>query len=193
MSQRPPYQVRIGQWIVNAEARRDTKKRLKVYLLPKADGGGTFEVAGINDRYDGRMAEHLRNLINLGQQKQAEVEAAEYILSNTDIAQKWTVNQALECYLRDCVFNRGPGGAAKILQIALGHAIPDVKVDGHIGPKTLAAMGQIKNPAELLTWLRQAREIYERRIAPPVGARAAFWKGLVNRWESSLAFARTFL
>jgi lysozyme family protein len=193
MSQRPPYQVKIGQWIVNAEARRDRQGRLRVYALPKADGGGAFEVAGINDRYDGRMAEHLRNLIDLGQQKQAEVEAAEYILSNTDIVQKWTVNQALECQLRDCVFNRGPGGAAKILQIALGHAIPNLKVDGHIGPKTVAAMEQIKNAAELLTWLRQAREIYERHIAPPVGARADFWKGLVNRWESSLVFARTFL
>lgn len=193
MSTRPPYQVKIGQWIVNAEARRDTKGRLKVYPLPKADGGGTFEVAGINDRYDGRMAGYLRNLINLGQQKLAEVEAAEYILSNTDIAQKWTVNQALECYLRDCVFNRGPGGAAKILQIALGHAIPNLKVDGWIGAKTVAAMEQVKSPAELLTWLRQAREIYERHIAPPVGERAAFWKGLVRRWDNALVFAQTFL
>lgn len=28
---RPPYQLRIGQWIVNAEARRDSKGRLAIY------------------------------------------------------------------------------------------------------------------------------------------------------------------
>ena len=193
MNSRALYQIKIGQWIVNAEARRDKQKRLRVYLLPKGDGGGTYEVAGINDKYDGREAEHLKNLIELGQQKQAEAEAAEYILSNTDLVMSWTINQALECYLRDCMFNRGPGGAAKILQIALGHALPNIAVDGHVGPKTLEAMGQIKSAADLLTWLRQAREIYERHIAPPVGDRAAFWKGLVNRWDDALVFARTFL
>lgn len=50
---RPPYQLRIGQWIVNAEARRDSKGRLAIYKLPKADGGGTYEIAGIDAEAEG--------------------------------------------------------------------------------------------------------------------------------------------
>ena len=117
---RPDYQLKIGQWIVNAEARRDSKGRIRVYPLPKGDGGGTYEVAGIDDRYDPQMAPHLRNLIELGQQAQAEIDAAEYILGNTDVVQSWSQVPAIEVYLRDCCFNRGPTGAAKIFQIALG-------------------------------------------------------------------------
>lgn len=187
---RPDYQLKIGQWIVNAEARRDVKGRICVYKLPKADGGGTYEVAGINDRYDGRMAEHLANLIRLNQQQQAEIEARDYILSNTDIVMPWVHNVAIEAYLRDCCFNRGPGGAAKILQIALGSP---VKVDGYVGPVTLKAAAGIMNAKNFLLSLRRAREAYERVIAPPVGARAVFWPGLVNRWDNSLAFAQSLL
>lgn len=193
MSARPDYQIKTGQWIVNAEARRDSRGRLRVYPLPKGDGGGTYEVAGINDRYDGRMAEHLRNLIQLGQQAQAEIDARDYILSNTDGVRTWSQAPAIEVYLRDCCFNRGLGGAAKILQIALGHAHADVKVDGHVGPITLRYAQQVTDAKEFLGFLRSAREIYERRLAPPVGERAKFWKGLVNRWDNSLQFAKTFL
>jgi hypothetical protein len=35
--------------------------------------------------------------------------------------------------------------------------------------------------------LRAAREQYELRVA---GRREKFWKGLVNRWDNSLDFAR---
>ncbi len=193
MNPRPFYQLQIGQWIVNAEARRDAKKRLCAYMLPKADGGGTFEVAGINDRYDYHMACHLRNLIQLGQQAQAEIDARDYILRYTDIVQPWSSSKAIEAYLRDCCFNRGPGGAAKILQIALSHEHADIKVDGHVGPITLGYALQIKSAREFLPLLRDAREAYERHIAPPVGDRKQFWDGLVNRWNNSLAFAKTLL
>lgn len=193
MSPRAPYHLAFGKWIVNAEARRDSKGRIRVYQLPAGDGGGTYEIAGINDRYDPQMAPHLRNLIQLGQQAQAELDAAEYILGNTDGVQTWSRVAAIEIYLRDCCFNRGLGGAAKILQIALGHTHADVKVDGHIGPISLGYSHQVTDAKEFLGFLRSAREIYERRIAPPVGQRAKFWKGLVNRWNNSLAFAQTFL
>jgi len=40
--------------IINFEARRDKRNgHLVVYNLPKNDGGGRYEVAGINERYDG--------------------------------------------------------------------------------------------------------------------------------------------
>lgn len=181
---RPPYQLRIGQWIVNAEARRDSKGRLAIYKLPKADGGGTYEIAGINDRYHPHTAEHLRDLITAGKHNVAENLAIEYICSYTDLVSAWCRWTCIEAYLRDCAFNRGPGGAAKIFQIAL-----KVTVDGHIGPKTLAASNAEDDRRALLKRLREAREIYERRIAPPTGARAKFWKGLVNRWDKALTFA----
>ncbi|WP_395739281.1 hypothetical protein [Prosthecobacter sp.] len=191
-SGRPEYQIAYGKWVVNAEARRDSKGRIRVYPLPASDGGGTYEVAGINDRYDPQMAPHLRNLVQLGQQAQVEIDAADYILGNTDGVQSWSKIPAIEIYLRDCCFNRGLGGASQILQIALGHAHADVKVDGHVGPITLGYLSQVTNVKEFLGFLRSAREIYERRVAPPVGKRAEMWNGLVNRWNNSLAFALKF-
>lgn len=183
---RPPYQLSIGQFILNVEARRDEKGRLAVYKLPKGDGGGTFEVAGINDRYHPHQADYLRDLINNGQHVAAEQAAVEYLLSYTDVVAGWTSITAFQAFLRDCAFNRGAGGAAKILQIALG-----VTSDGHVGPKTRAALCAIPLTArrEFLQSLRNAREQYERRIAPPVGSRAKFWKGLVNRWDAAYKFA----
>ena len=67
----------------------------------------------------------------------------------------------IEAYLRDCAFNRGPGGAAKILQMALG-----VTVDGGVGPETLGTLRQAeKGLAKLLAALRVPREKYELRVA----------------------------
>jgi len=181
---RPAYQIKIGQFIVDCEARRDAKGRLACYKLPKGDGGGTFEIAGINDRYHPRTAEHLRELIASGKQAVAENLAVEYICSYTDLVAAWSRWSCVEAYLRDCAFNRGPGGAAKIYQLALG-----VLVDGHVGPKTLAAANALNDRRAFLKQLRQARESYELKIAPPVGSRKKFWNGLVNRWNKALAFA----
>lgn len=181
---RPPYQLSIGQFILNVEARRDEKGRLAVYKLPKGDGGGTFEVAGINDRYHPHQADYLRDLINNGQHVAAEQAAVEYLLSYTDVVAGWTSITAFQAFLRDCAFNRGAGGAAKILQIALG-----VTSDGHVGPLTLAASNALDDRRAFLAKLRAARETYERQIAPPIGARAKFWRGLVNRWDAAYKFA----
>lgn len=188
LTPRPAYQLTIGQWIVNAEARRDANGHLSCYKLPKGDGGGTFEIAGINDRYHPFVAAHLRTLINLGQHDEAEAMATEYICSYTDSVASWSHWVCIEAYLRDCAFNRGPGGAAKIFQLALG-----VLADGHVGPKTRAASFAIASDGQkaFLKKLRAARETYERKIATPVGARKKFWNGLVNRWDNALAFAES--
>ncbi|HWA89475.1 MAG TPA: M15 family metallopeptidase [Rhizomicrobium sp.] len=179
--------LRMASSIVNFEARRDAQGRLKVYKLPPGDGGGTYEVAGINDRYNKQTVDQLVALIGERRYDEAEKLAADFIAQDTDRAQSWTTIPALEFYLRDCVFNRGFGGAARILQRAL--AIPD---DGVVGPKTRAAMAAAEaDPAGLLARLRQAREQYERDVVHR-DEKSKFWKGLVNRWNGALAQAKTF-
>jgi len=174
---------KMAESIVNFEARRDAQGHLRVYILPAGDGGGRYEIAGINDRYHPREAARLRQLIEAARFDEAENYAAEVIADYTDVVAKWTTVPEIEAYLRDSAFNRGPGGAAKILQMALG-----VTVDGGVGPETLGALRKAeKDPAKLLAALRVARERYEMRVA---GRREKFWKGLVNRWDNSLAFAQ---
>jgi len=177
-----------ARFILDCEARRDSLGRLKVYPLPAGDGGGTFEVAGINDRYDHDIAHELRRLIIAKDYVIAENKALAYYIENTDSVNAWNIaHPALEAFLRDCVFNRGTAGAAKILQIALG-----VTADGKVGPKTRAALAKA-DVGELIKKLRAACETYERKIAPPIGARAKFWNGLVNRWNKREAFALALL
>lgn len=180
-------QLATGKFIVDSEARRDTKSRLKIYRLPKADGGGTYEIAGINDRYHPQAAAELARLIKAGEHEAAEIEATRHILEYTDVVIGWHPSIAVEAFLRDTAFNRGPGGAAKILQRALG-----VKIDGRVGPITKAAAAKVP-AAKMLLDLRKARESYELDIAPPVGARAKFWKGLQSRWDKALKFAQSLL
>lgn len=180
----PLQRLQMAKGILDFEARRDSKGHLQVYNLPANDGGGRFEVGGINEKYDGPMARKLAALVQGGHYAEAEDAAIEYIAGNTDPAAAWTTVPAVECYLRDCVFNRGAGGAARILQRAVG-----VKDDGKVGPVTKAAAALIP-PYELLLRLRAAREDYERNV---VGYRANFWQGLVNRWNKALKTAQGFL
>jgi lysozyme family protein len=183
------HRLLIADFIVSVEARRDKNGKLRVYPLPPADGGGTYEVAGINDRFHPVAAQYLRSLVTAKRYNEAEAYIRSYIADYTDIVNRWTTHTATQAFLRDCVFNRGPRGALRIMQLAIG-----VADDGKFGPKTKAALDNaLKNPRALLTSLRNAREQYELRVAPPVGARKAFWRGLVNRWNKALEFAQSLL
>ncbi len=185
----PAQRLAMVDFIVSVEARRDKAGRLRVYKLPPADGGGTFEVAGINDRYHPAMAAHLAGLVRRGHYARVRVDAIDYLAKYTDVVTAWTTHPAIEAFLRDCCFNRGPKGALRILQIAI-----HVADDGKFGPVTRAALKDaLTSPQGLLKKLRHARQSYEIRIAPPVGKRAAFWLGLQKRWDKAHAFAATFL
>jgi hypothetical protein len=162
----------MAQWIVNQEARRDAQGRLKVYNLPANDGGGRFEVAGINERYDTTKCLQLVAMLNAGQHAAAERDAVQYIASKTDAAANWTRLPAAELFLRDTIFNRGLGGAIKILQMALG-----VVARSQIGTAVLQAE---QNPRHFIQSLRAAREQYEWKF---VGRRANLVAGLINRWN----------
>jgi peptidoglycan hydrolase-like protein with peptidoglycan-binding domain len=73
-----------------------------------------------------------------------------------------------------------------ILQMALRF-----QPDGVVGPATRAVMAVAeRDPERLLQDLRAAREKFERRKRDE---QSPYWKGLVNRWNNALKFARTFL
>merc|ERR1719487_1574905 len=163
--------------IIQYEGRFDKAGNLMVYKLPAGDGGGKYEIAGINDRYHPEAAAALKSMIEKKQFEQAKNYAAEYLRKYTDATAAKASTPAIQFYLRDSSFNRGPGGAVKILQKALG-----VKVDGGFGPGTKAALQKAEkaDARKLLKDLRAAREWYERVYAKR-NESSKFWKGLVNR------------
>jgi len=182
----PEERLRIASQILDWEARRDSQGRLRVYKLPPGDGGGTYEAAGINDRYHPAAARHLKELIEQGRYKDAEDYAIAYIAAYTNGVAQWTTVTSVEAFLRDSCFNRGFVGAAQIFQIALG-----VEVDSDVGPKTLEAARKAEaQPRKLLQSLREAREKYERRQR---NESSRFWQGLVNRWNKALKFSLSLL
>lgn len=193
-----------AQFTFKWEARMKNGK-IAVFKLSKKDGGGVavpgypygYEVAGINNRYHPAMAAKLRALVEAGKHAEAASSALEYIAGYEDYANLWVTDQGLEMFLRDCVHNRGPGGAAMILQIALNlyRASPVLNIDGGIGPKTRAVLAQaLKDPYRqgLLGALRRAREKYERLYVGRDES-SEFWKGLVSRWNDLQAMATPYL
>lgn len=177
--------LEMAKVIVDFEARRDKQGHLVVYQLPSNDGGGRYEVAGINEKYDKKQVDHLVVLLRADKYDEAETYAEEYIASNTDAAAKWTSIPCLESYLRDIVFNRGQGGAVRTLRHALGIADSSTWTD----ESRAAMLAAEKDPIGLLDRLRASREWYERSV---VGYRSNFWSGLVNRWNDSLVAAKKF-
>lgn len=176
--------ARMGKTILDFEARRDTQGHLAIYKLPTNDGGGTYEVAGINDKYHPEQASELRSLLQAGKYNEAEAKAVEYMCQYTDVVTTWSPkNAGIEFYARDCAFNRGPTGAIKIFQMALG-----IEADGIVGPVTRGLLAIVKT-GEFLEKLRDARESYELKVA---GRRENLWVGLTNRWNNSLVIAKKF-
>ena len=162
--------------IVDYEARRDAKGHLKVYYLPSGDGGGSREVAGINDRYHPEALDQIELLLAQERYEEAEDVAAAHIEQYTNPVAMLSIQFAL----RDAAFNRGPTGAIRILQDALG-----LPVDGVAGPQTRAALVEAeKNPEAFLQEFRAARERYERRTRDES---SQFWAGLSNRWDQQLS------
>lgn len=191
----------MGAAIVSLEGRFDESGKLQVYKLPKSDGGGTFEISGINDRYHPQQAAKLKGLIEDGAHQEAEHEAARYITEYTQkvigffpSAKAAEENPAIEFVLRDCAFNRGMKGAATILQIALGMH----DIDGVVGPMTdreFARQLDDPGPTVVLRAITAARETYERNVYPwKTSSRdeeSRFWKGLENRWTKAHQIATT--
>ena len=161
---------------VEMEGRKDKDGNLMVYELPSGDYGGSYEVAGINNRYHPDAAEKLKNM----EPSLRRGYASQYISSYTaPLTSK--LPQAYQPFFQDLAFNRGLAGATKFLQRALG-----VDDDGVLGPKTLAVL-QNENPRDVMRQTSLEQLNYERRLAEQNPERKKFLPGLENRIRNRLA------
>jgi len=173
--------------VVNLEARRDQSGYPILYELPANDGGGRWEIAGINERY------HPDALARIRAAKPSEREALcmahieGYYRRSTGV-ERGMYRAGTDFLLMDITFNRGPGGAAWIARAALQALGAEITPGASFGPLTKKLLSDFDTdrPADLLGHLRNSRERYERER---VGYRANLWRGLVNRWNKSESIA----
>ena len=166
---------------VNMEARRDKMGNVAIYKLPSGDMGGSYEVAGINDKFHPGEASRLANL----PPEQREIEAAKYIRKYTaPIVDK--MPQEMQAFVQDMAFNRGAGGATKYIQQGLNSLGQKVAVDGVLGPKTLQAIGSVQ-PSALMQAASQAQLQDEYAKASVNPERRKFLQGLENRINNRLS------
>lgn len=161
---------------VDFEGRKDKAGNLAVYQLPSGDMGGSYEVAGINNRYHPKIAEALKNMDPALRRDYA----ARYIVDYTSpLTSK--LPETYRPFFQDLAFNRGMAGATKFLQRAVG-----AKEDGLLGPKTLELLAQ-QNPRDVLRQVSLEQLNYERRLAEQNPERKKFLPGLENRIRNRLA------
>jgi len=172
-----PLPLQTVEW----EGRKDKQGNLAVYKLPSGDMGGSFEVAGINDRYH---PEAYKAISSLPPQERAKA-AAEYIQGYTaPLVEK--LPQPLQPFTQDLAFNRGLGGATKYIQQGLNTLGQKVAVDGGFGPKTLAAINQVE-PRALMRAASDAQLQDEYNMAERNPARKKFIPGLEARIRNRLS------
>ncbi len=167
----------FARQVISWETARDANGKVAIHK----PSDGSFEVAGINSSSHPELAEKLRDLVLSGQADEAENEAAKFVISYTAPVAEWVDDPGVEFYLRDCWYNRGPRGAANILQRAVG-----VTVDEDVGDKTLEA-AKCLTAMDLLIALRKAREAYE---LAKYGRREQYWSGLNKRWDLGMVIAQ---
>ena len=165
---------------LNWEARRDKQGNIAVYNLPSGDMGGSYEVAGINNKYHPEAAKRLAAL-PASQRDQA---AAEYIRSFTAPAVD-LMPEKLKAFAQDMAFNRGIGGMTKYMQQGLNSLGLNVKIDGALGKNTLAAINQV-DPVELMRASSEAQRADELAKAEQNPDRTKFLPGLNNRINNRL-------
>jgi hypothetical protein len=160
---------------VDFEGRRDKNGNLAVYKLPSGDMGGSYEVAGINNKYHPDAFKQISSL----SPSEREQAAAKYVVQYTaPFTQK--LPDAVRPFAQDLAFNRGVGGATKYMQQALNNLGVPVKVDGAIGPKTISALNQV-DPKSLMLEASKAQWNDELRMASKNPDRKKFLNGLQNR------------
>lgn len=153
----------------------------QVFIAPD----GNPEIAGITRKDHPEAYARIKALLDQGKTAEATAAIIAYYDAYTDPAQNWTDRAGVEFFLRDCILNRGPTGAAEILQDAVG-----VPVDHQVGPTTRGALAGF-SPDGAIDRLRAARERYEDRHYPQRRS-SGQWQGMLNRWNKAQAQAKAF-
>lgn len=163
------------------EARRDSAGNLMVYTLPKGDGGGAYEIAGINEKSHPAKAAQLKGLIESGAsnddvEREVMLHYKEITQPGRNLIAPATNSKGIELFMRDCTLNHGPKGAATILRRAIGIGDSD--------PLTPALQSYVQNYGEqaLLNVLSIARRNHYLGILKAKPEKEVFRKGwLENR------------
>jgi hypothetical protein len=178
-----PEDFDMYQALMGFEARRDSAGRIAVYSLPSGDGGGDYEVAGINQKYHPQEAAKLKAMVESGSSNEdIENEIMAYYKSFTqqgvDLINSATQSQGIELFMRDSTLNHGLRGTINVLSRALG-----ISEKSAITP---AVTNFINTYGErrLLEVLINARADYYADIVKNNPAKRKFAQGWANRLKS---------
>lgn len=180
-----PQADTISKNIIALEARRDAQGNIIAYKLPAADGGGKYEIAGINQKYHPEAYAHIKSLIDAGKHQEAEQAISDYIIHYTQPASDYLKtqgcnSQAIEYMLRDIYFNMGAGGMSNILR----RAFPN---------QTISEYARLNSEQAILQRLYSARAGYYEAIIRTNPEKRIFRNGWLNRNNKVLSTAATLI
>ena len=182
------FENKASARIINNEARFDKRGNLTIYKLPEGDGGGEYEIAGINQKNHSQEFNKLAGMLQEGRHQEAKEEAANYIDRKTSrvgelLQNSGVQNDGIDYLLRDMCFNGGESFPARVIHRSLG--IPDSKsFNGNTG-EAISAYLQDHSEEELLAALKQGRDNLYRSIAANNPEKKKFLRGWLNRSASS--------
>lgn len=177
---------KTSSMIFDNEARLDSNGNLTVYKLPAGDGGGTHEIAGINNGSHPQEFAKLKKMLDAGNQEEAKQEAKRYIAEKTqpvgNILQYAGVKSSgIDYFLRDMYFNSGEYGAMRVIHRALGIKDSDTKKFNQETINVLKNYIQTHSESQLLDKLKEARERLYKSIAANNPQKEKFLAGWLNR------------
>lgn len=174
-----PPNAKMYQYMIESEARIDKNGNIQIYHPPAGDGGGEYEVAGINATYHPEEAKRLRHMIDSGaDQEEIREEIGRYYQDFTQptadhLEDAEIQSEGVEYFLRDTALNMGNSGAERVLRAALG--IPGGE---SISQALRGWRGDFGTLLQRLASARQARYDYLSRNK---AGKAQFARGWANR------------
>lgn len=170
--------------IIGNEARRDKQGNLSIYRLPAGDGGGTHEIAGINNGSHPAEYAKLETLVKAGKHAEAEQEAKRYIMQYTQpvgniLQTAGVASSGIDYFLRDMYFNGGEYGAVRVIHRALG--VEDSKKFNADTVEAVKNYLKTHTEQQLLERLKNARERLYKSIAANNPDKRQFLSGWINR------------
>lgn len=170
--------------IIGNEARRDKQGNLSIYKLPAGDGGGTHEIAGINNGSHPAEYARLETLVKAGKHTEAEQEAKRYIMQYTQpvgniLQTAGVASSGIDYFLRDMYFNGGEYGAVRVIHRALG--VEDSKKFNADTVEAIKNYLKTHTEQQLLERLKNARERLYKSIAANNPDKRQFLSGWLNR------------